>query len=189
MASSFVAIVSQITGAIMVAPMRSRFALIGKRWRREAAQPADDSRSVAEAVAETQEAATGWEKRVKEAERAREQIARRLDAARRDVYAANLDADTAREAAARADAAAALATARAERAEAGFALAASQAAIAEAALASVEKELARVVQERDALVSSTIWRATAPLRAIAGRLPPGPRRVLSAFRRAVSLRI
>jgi len=86
--------------------------------------------------------AGAWEARAKEAERARAQVVRRIQAARRDVYDANL---------------------RAEQAQ-------------------MERDQA--LRDRDAVVRSTIWRATWPLRAAAQRLPVGARR---AVRMALTL--
>jgi len=79
--------------------------------------------------------AGAWEARAREAERARAQVVRRIQAARRDVYDANL---------------------RAEQAQ-------------------IERDQA--LRDRDAVVQSTVWRATWPLRAAGQRVPPGMRRV------------
>jgi hypothetical protein len=96
-------------------------------------------------LAQARGEARAWEARAKEAERARAQIVRRLQAARTDIYDANLRAEEA--------------NLRAEQAE----------ICAESAM-----------RERDALLSSSIWRATWPLRAVGQRLPAGVRRAIRA---------
>jgi glycosyltransferase involved in cell wall biosynthesis len=152
------------------ASVRNRFASAGERWLCNAQKTTlaqSHSRSIAAARAETEQARAevrAWEKRAKEEARAREQIALRIGAARRDLYEANLRAEQAVGRAEQAEATAALAVGRAEQAEATAALAVGRAQQSEDAVASVRTKLEQVVRERDALLSSTIWRATAPLR-------------------------
>jgi chromosome segregation ATPase len=105
-----------------------------------------------------------WQARARESERAREQIARRMDAARRDVYEANRRSEAAEARAVQAKVRAGEAEARATRAEAWATQAEACAAEAEAA--------------RDALLSSTAWRMTWPIRALGQRIPHRLRRVL-----------
>jgi hypothetical protein len=143
-----------LTDASSVAAARSRFAFVGERWR---------SPSGAEARV--------WEKRAKEAERAREQIALRIDVARREVYAANLRIEEARSWAA-------ATVSRLEQALAQAEVAVGQGQEAAAELAVVRAELEETRRERDALRSSTVWRATKPLRVVAGYMLPRVRRVL-----------
>jgi hypothetical protein len=182
-----------IAGSPLAASVRNRFAATGERWlcdARERMLAQSRSQSFAAATAATEPAraeARIWEQRAKEATRAREQIALRIDAARRDVYEANLQVEQANlqveEAnlqVEQAQAIAAQAVGRAEEAEAAAALAVGRAEQAEAAAALVRIELEQMVRARDALLSSTIWRATWPLRAIAHHTLPGLRRVVGA---------
>jgi hypothetical protein len=136
--------------------------------------------------------ARAWKIRAEENARARDQVVHRIRAARRDVYDANLRAEeadfraeqataTAREAEFRAEqaevraeqakAAAGEAGARAERAEAR-----ALSAETEAAQAQIERD--RAVRDRDAVLFSTAWRATWPIRAVGHCLPWVLRRAL-----------
>jgi Methyltransferase domain len=99
---------------------------------------------------EVEQLAKAWETRALENVRAREQITQRITAARRDVYDANYRCEQAE--------------ARAQRAEVS------------AALASVEAGQARA--ELNAIVTSTAWQTTTPLRAIASRFHPRLRSML-----------
>lgn len=102
-----------------------------------------------------------WKTRAEEYARVRDEVVRRMQAARQDVYAANLRAE---EAEIQAQCAVKEATARAERAEAALAT-----KDAEAKQMQIERN--RALMERDLLLSSTMWRVTWPLRAIAQCLP------------------
>jgi len=99
--------------------------------------------------------ATMWEARARESERARERIALRITGARRDVYVANLHAE-------QAEAQAEQAEARAERAE-------------------LRADQAEAI--RDAILSSTAWQATWPLRMMANKSPLWMRKALHATAR------
>jgi chromosome segregation ATPase len=114
--------------------------------------------------------AHAWETRARESERARERIARRMDAARRDVYDANQLLEQAEIRAEQAEERTKAAEARAEQAEARAQQAEARAKQAEA--------------NSDALLSSTAWRITSPLRKAGQRISPGLRR---ALRQAASL--
>ena len=110
-----------------------------------------------------------WESRARESERAREQIALRMDVARRAVYDANLRLERAKARAEQAEARARQAEVRAEQAEVRAEHAEARARQAEAAT--------------DALLSSTTWRMTWPLRTVGQHVSPRLRR---AVRRASS---
>jgi glycosyltransferase involved in cell wall biosynthesis/GT2 family glycosyltransferase/SAM-dependent methyltransferase/uncharacterized protein YbaR (Trm112 family) len=112
------------------AEARARQAEVGAAQAEASAAQAEQARREAEASAAT------WKARARETEDARDLIVRRMSAARRDVYNANL---------------------RAEQEEA-------KAREARAML--------------DALLSSTVWQATWPLRAAGRLLPPSLRRTL-----------
>jgi len=105
----------------------------------------------------TRTEARKWAVRAEESERAREEIAYRMDAARRDVYEANL---------------------RLEQAEVRAAHAEVRAMEAEARTAQAEARAADAEAFSDALMSSTVWRITWPLRAIADHVPTNLRRTL-----------
>ena len=105
-----------------------------------------------EARRDAEVSAAAWEARARESERAREQIAYRITLARRDVYGANLRAEQGDD--------------RAEQAE------------ATARLAQTERDEAQ--QQLDALLLSTVWRATWPLRVVGHTLPPRLRWALRA---------
>jgi hypothetical protein len=79
---------------------------------------------------------------------------------------------------ARAEGAAASALTRAEQAEAKAAAALTRAERAEADAAWFRDEVARATSERDALLASTVWRSTWPLRYFGARLPRKLRRVV-----------
>jgi chromosome segregation ATPase len=113
---------------------------------------------------ETKARTTALEVRARESERAREQIAINIAAARRDVYNANLRVE-------QSEARLAQAEARANQAE-------RKANEAEARAMEAEAKVMHVEQQRDAVLRSTAWRATWPLRAVAHRLPPGVRGAL-----------
>ena len=115
--------------------------------------------------------ASAWKSRARESEHAREQIARRMDVARRAVYDANLRLEQAEMRTEQAEARARDADARAEQADAGAKQADARARQAEVAT--------------DALLSSTAWRVTWPLRVVGQRVSPrlrrAVRRVASSF--------
>jgi hypothetical protein len=133
-----IAALCELRDPLSVARVRTRFAVTGERWSsetRESVLAQDLDRRAAQA--------RGLEERVREHERmtkddgqAREHMANRIDAARRDVYAANL---------------------RAEQAL---------------------RERDAILAERNAILSSTTWRATWALRMAGDRLPVGLRRAL-----------
>ena len=112
-----------------------------------------------------------YEARAKEAERARAQVVQRMQAARRDVYDANLRAEEAEARARNAEAAAAVASDQAKRAhidaEARARKAETAAAIAndQARRARIERD--RAQRDRDAVLHSIAWRVTWPLRTLA----------------------
>ena len=117
-----------------------------------------------------------WERRARECERARSQIVARIDAARREVYDVNFRAEQAEavataalDRAIRSEVATAAALERIEQAKAKAiaTVALDRATRSEAATAAAEAGLRQALQERDAILSSTIWRATAPVRTIA----------------------
>jgi hypothetical protein len=139
----------------------------------------------------TRRNADAWENRATEAERARAQVVRRMQAARRDVYDANVRAEEAEVRATQAEAAARAAEARAIQAEAVARGAKVRAANAEsvaaimsgqAKQAQIDRE--RAMQERDVVLRSTAWRATWPVRMAGQRLP---RRARNAARVAATL--
>jgi Methyltransferase domain len=145
----------ELSDPLSVARVRARFAVTGERWSSETrekllAQELDrcvaQARGLEERVREhdrmTKDDGQTREEMAKDQVRAREHMANRIDAARRDVYAANL---------------------RAEQ-------------------ALIERDL--ILKERDAILSSTIWRATRPLRLVGARIPLGLRR---AFRTGVQI--
>jgi O-antigen biosynthesis protein len=119
---------------------------------------ADPARREAKASAST------WEAQIRESEWARERIAAQMAAARRDVYQANLQAEHSET--------------RAERANAMAREAEDRARQAEARAREAEFKAAQAERQRDALLQSTAWRMTWPLRAVAHRFPPSLRRVL-----------
>lgn len=149
--------------------VRGRFTALGEPWAniaREKMFARELARRLSADGAELEHAraeARMWEARAKDHERAREQIALRIDAARRDVYDANLRVE-------QAEAAAGLAVQRAEQAD----LRAEQ---AEATTALAAERAEHVTQQRDALLTSTIWRATSPLRWAAHDMLPKLRRM------------
>lgn len=164
-----------------IARIRDRFAAMGEKWlseTREKMLAQEIGGRVAAATAEANERARqhladalAWEQRAKEFEkasqenaRAREQVVRRLQAARRGEFDANLRAE---EAGSRAE----QATARAEEWE-------RRSHQAEIRVAQEATSRGRAEQERDALLASTAWRATRPLRSFGQRMPPGLRRVV-----------
>jgi Methyltransferase domain len=155
----------------LASDVRNRFAATGDRWlsdSRERQLVEDFSQRIAAAATETERAraeAHEWEIRAKDHARAREQIARHMDAARRDVYDANLLAEQAEDAAARA-------LRRAEQAELALQQAELALQQAELALQQARSELERVIQERDVVLASTIWRATSPLRRAGRHIRP-----------------
>lgn len=143
-----------------VARIRGRFAGMGGRWlseTREKLLAQDIGKRIVAASSDADERlrqhemnALSWElnakqfeRAVKENARAREQIARRLQAARNGEFDANL---------------------RAEEWERRSNQEAASRVLAE--------------QERDAVLASTIWRASRPLRAFGQRMPPGLRRTI-----------
>ncbi len=134
-----------------IASLRSRFAALGERClsqTREKMLAQDLGQRFATSVAQALQAearARDAEARASESERAREQILHRINAARRDVYDANL---------------------RAEQAQ--------------ARAAQAEAQARQAWQEREAVLSSTVWRATRPLRTAGHGLPPELRRALRA---------
>jgi hypothetical protein len=110
--------------------------------------------------------------RLKDAERARAQIVRRMQAARREVYDANLRAEEAES--------------RAKFAEAAAALARLERDSARRERDSARRERDNVISERDTLLSSTVWRATWPIRTAAQHIPaPVRRRIAAALRIAL----
>lgn len=155
--------VAALCGLADRVPVRSRFTALGERWAgiaREKMFVRKLAQLVAAGGAEMEHAraeARMWEARAKEDARAREQIALRIDVARRDVYDGNLCVE-------QAEAAAGVAVLRAEQAEAAAGVAVLRAEQAEAAAVVAAERAEHVVQERDALLASTIWRATSPLR-------------------------
>jgi hypothetical protein len=164
-----------------VAAARQRFAALGERCLAEAREA-----MLAEAAARQAAAAAAERLRADERDRAREQAERRC----------RLQAGMRRRAAERttgARQAAAAALERAERAETAEALARAEAAEAVAALAArmdaeraalvaeaaaLRRALGQAEAERDSILRSTAWRATAPLRGFGGRVPGGIRRAL-----------
>jgi hypothetical protein len=129
----------------------------------------DPARREAEASAST------WEARTRESEWARERIALQMAAARRDVYQANLQAEHSE--------------ARAERAEARAREAEARVREAEARAKEAVTRAAQAERQRDALLQSTAWRMTWPVRAVAHRFPPGVLRVLRAAARVAWWRL
>jgi len=109
--------------------------------------------------------ASAWKSRARESEHAREEIARRMDAARRAVYDANLRLEQAEM--------------RAEQAEARARDAEAQAGEAEARAEQADARARQADAATDALMSSTTWRATGFLRTAGNYMPTALRR---AFR-------
>lgn len=137
-------------------------------------QPLTRLGSAGEIEATGREART-WRLRAEEHARARAQIARRMQAARRDVYDANLRAEEAETRAGQAMEAAREAETRAQTAEAAGR---SSIDLANALARHAEQERDAMEQERDAILYSTTWRATWPLRAVGSRLPSAIRQAL-----------
>jgi hypothetical protein len=150
-------------------------------------------------VAEEERRARVWVAHAREDARARDQIIRRINAARRALCEANLRTEQAEARAREAEEGAGEAEARSRQAVATakqFELRAHQ---AEARLQQAEtavilavgqreqalSESSGLLQERDAILSSTIWRATAPLRIVGRHLPLGLRRMLRTSARLV----
>lgn len=130
-----------------------------------------------------------WEQRARECERARSQIVARIDTARREVYEVNLRVEQAEaiataalDRAIRSEAATAAALERIEQTKAIAAAALNRATRSEAATAAAEARLRQALQERDAILSSTSWRATAPVRMIADHAAVTLRRLRSGRR-------
>ena len=115
------------------------------------AEQAEQIRREAEARADE------WAARARESDRAREHITRRITAARRDAHDAN---------------------ARAQKAEAKAVRAAAMTPglVAQAELMRTERDQAS--RELEALLASTAWQVTAPLRVAGSKLPWRLRRVL-----------
>jgi glycosyltransferase involved in cell wall biosynthesis len=131
----------------------------GDATRAEAnAAQAEQTRREAEVRAAASEA------RAQEIERAREQIAARIIAARRDVYNANMRAE-------QCEAKAREAGTKAVQAETMISR-----VMAQAELAQIERDQAQ--RARDALLLSTAWQVTWPLRVAGHKLPPSVRRAL-----------
>jgi hypothetical protein len=150
---AIVALCSRMDSA-SVATVRNRFAVMGGRWLNDARERALARRvdAVTTEREQARAAVRALEARVRESVHSREQVLLRIDTARRDVYNANLRAEHAE--------------ARVEQAE----LRAEQ--------ARIERE--HVAQERDALLSSTAWKVTWPLRVLFKSIPSGLRRTLRA---------
>jgi hypothetical protein len=174
-----IAALCNIADLSSAALIRTRFAAAGERWLCDAQKRLlvqDYGQRMAAAAAETGRARAdtrAWERRANEGVRAREQIALRIDAARRDVYEANLRVE-------QAEAKVEPIEARAKRAEARAEQAETRTEQAEATAASLRNELEQVVRERDALMSSTVWRATWPLRAAVDHTLPWLARLIRA---------
>jgi hypothetical protein len=131
---------------LLVAALRSRFAALGERWAGATRERileeklAQSGTAAGDETGPARQEARAWEMRAREAARAREQIARRIYAARHDVYDANLRAEQAAEEVAaanlravQAEEAAAAANLRAVQAEEAATAANLRAAQAEAA--------------------------------------------------------
>jgi len=186
-----------------IAALRNCFAALGQRCRSQACeqmlaqqlgvhaigehaevlrQRIAQSTDLAErARVEAQEAegrANAWQVRAIESERAHEQIAHRVNVARRDVYDANLRADKAQARAEQAEARTQEAIMIAEQAEARTREAIARAKQAETRANQAQTERHQALQELDAMLHSAIWQATWPVRAAGHRLPAGLRRVL-----------
>lgn len=164
-----------------VARIRRRFAGMGGRWlseTREKLLAQDIGKRIAAASSKADElarqhemSALSWvqnakqiEKASKENARAREQIARRLQAARKSEFDANLRVEEA-------DIRTKQAMGQAEEWE-------RRSNQAEARAAQEATLRVRTEQERDALLASTVWRASRPLRALGERMPSGLRRAV-----------
>jgi len=116
----------------------------------------DIKQRVAAFVAEAERARSetrAWEARARESEHAREQIAQRMDAARREVYEAN-----------------------------------RRAVEAEARAVKAEAHAEEMEAARNALLSSTTWRATRPVRIMANCVPTRLRRMLAQCLKFASVR-
>lgn len=163
-----------------VARIRRRFAGMGGRWlseTREKLLAQDIGKRIAAVSSKADESARQheinaliWEQNAKQVEkaskenaRAREQIARRLQAARKGEFDANL---------------------RAEEADTRAKQAMGQAEEWERRSSQAEARANQAEQERDALLASSVWRASRPLRALGQRMPSGFRRTV---RRATKL--
>ena len=144
-----IAALCHLTDPIAVAVLRSRFSDLGERWEADARES-----SLAQEVIRFRERADQREQelemRARAEAHAREQIALRIDAVRHGLYEANLRAEQAEARAEQAKVRAEQAEARAEQAE----------------------------HERDALLTSTAWKATWPLRKAGDYLPRGLRAIL-----------
>jgi GT2 family glycosyltransferase len=130
-----------LTDPSRIALVRSRFGAIGDRWERAsrekalAGELAQQIASSALGADRLRQEARFWKSKAVEIQRARQQIALRLDTARKDVYAANL---------------------RADRADQAVALAQGQPEIARA-------EQEHLIREREDALSRA-WRITSPIR-------------------------
>lgn len=149
-----------------------------------------------------QREARAWKQRADEHARARAKIVLRMQAARRDVYDANLRAEEAEARAETAEVRAGEAQSRADRARDAARVAEQRSQAAErrrqaaeerhqAAEARAFETIALAValakcaeQERDSVLSSTVWRATSPLRTVGRSLPPSVRQGLRSVARA-----
>lgn len=143
-----------------------------------------------------QREARAWKQRADEQARARAEIVLRMQAARRDVYDANLRAEEAEARAETAEVRASEAQSRADQAREAARVAEQRSQAAEqrsqaaeerhqAAEARAFETIALAValvkcaeQERDSVLNSTVWRATLPLRTVGRSLPPSVRQGL-----------
>ena len=159
-----------LSGSTSAAALRSRFSAMGRQWRSETAEITlayDLDQRIAAAVGDAERAqaeARAWEAHAKEEGRARRQIALRIDAARRDVYKANLLAEQSEDAAH-------VAVHREEQARTELGHVAQQLDQVRRQLEQVGRQVEQLTRERDLLLSSTVWRATWPLRWVARYIP------------------